>query len=404
MKTAVKIQLATMMFLEFFIWGAWYVTMGTYLTQAFKASGTALAQAYETQSIGALIAPFIIGLIADRYFAAQKVLGILHLLGGTLLLLAGRQGQFSDFYPFILCYMILFMPTLALVNAVAFRQMKDPSKEFASIRTLGTLGWIVAGFVIGSMGWEQTLSLEKTFFMAGTASCCLGLFSFSLPNTPPHKDKNEKINLKAILGLEALALLKDRSYLLFFVTSILLCIPLAFYYQHANQFLNELGMEAAASKMALGQFSELLFLLLLPYVLKRFGFKTTLIIGLLGWGIRYLLFAFGSLETSSWMLFLGILLHGICYDFFFVSGQIYTDAKAGKKYRSAAQGLITLATYGVGMMIGFRVAGTLTDFYQLSAGHNWQQIWLKPSIFAFTVLILFLITFKNQPLNKKQYE
>jgi nucleoside transporter len=225
-----------------------------------------------------------------------------------------------------------------------------------------------------------------------------------LPNTPPHQDEKDDVNLRAILGLEAFSLFKDRAYLLFFVTSILVCIPLAFYYQHANQFLNEIGMEAAASKMALGQFSELLFLLILPLFLKRFGFKKTLIIGLLAWGVRYLLFAFGNIETSAWMLYVGILLHGICYDFFFVSGQIYTDAKAEKKNRSAAQGLITLATYGLGMFIGFRVAGALTDFYQTAQGHLWEQIWMKPSIFAFTVLILFLFTFKNQPLNKKQNE
>lgn len=393
-----------MMFLEFFIWGAWYVTMGTYLTQAFDADGTALAQAYETQSIGALIAPFVIGLIADRYVAAQKLLGGLHLVGGLLLILAANQGQFTLFYPFIFFYMILFMPTLALVNAVAFRQMKNPTKEFASIRTLGTLGWIVAGVLIGQLGWEKTSLLKNTFYMGGIAALSLGLFSFTLPHTPPHKDKRDKIKLSSILGLEALSLLKDRAYLLFFITSILVCIPLAFYYQHANQFLNEIGMEAAASKMALGQFSELLFLLVLPIFLKRFGFKTTLIVGLLGWGIRYLFFAFGNIETSVWMLFIGIILHGICYDFFFVSGQIYTDAKAEKNNKSAAQGLITLATYGLGMFIGFRVAGILTDFYQTAQGHNWQQIWLNPSIFAFTVLILFLITFKNQSLNKKQYE
>ena len=388
-----------MMFLEFFVWGGWYVTMGTYLTQTFRASGVDLALAYETQSIGALIAPFIVGLIADRYFAAQKLLGVLHLFGGVLLILAVNQNSFLLFYSFLLSYMILFMPTLALVNAIALRKMKDPSKEFAAIRTLGTLGWIAAGLSIGKLGWEKTLSLENTFIMAGVASIFLGLYSFFLPNTPPLNDRNEKINLKSALGLESLVLLKDRSYVLFFITSVLVCIPLAFYYQHANQFLNELGMEAAASKMALGQFSELLFLLVLPFFLKRFGFKLTLIVGLLGWGIRYLLFAFGNIETTSWILFLGIVLHGICYDFFFVSGQIYTDAKAGKKFRSAAQGLITLATYGFGMLIGFRIAGTLTDYYILHNGHDWEQIWLKPSIFAFTVLILFLYTFKNKPIN-----
>lgn len=396
MKSTTRLQLSMMMALEFFIWGGWFVTMGTFLTQAYNASGSQLAMAYETQSIGAVIAPFVIGLIADRYFSAQKVLGVLHLVGAVLLFSAGRSENFSMFYPYILLYMLLYMPTLALTNAVAFRQMKDPSKEFAPIRVLGSLGWIGAGLLIGYWGWENNAVLENTFYMTAAASAFLGIFSFFLPDTPPDKEAQKKNSIRDILGLEALSLLKDKGYLLFFITSILICIPLAFYYQHANQFFNELGMEAAAGKMTLGQMSEVGFLLLLPLFLKRFGFKMTLVVGLLAWGIRYLLFAYGDVGEQSWMLILGILLHGICYDFFFVSGQIYTDFKAGKQYKSAAQGLITLATYGFGMLGGFRIAGWITDSYALNQGHNWAKIWSLPAIFAFAILIVFLIVFKNE--------
>ena len=401
MKLITRLQLSFLFFLQFFIWGGWFVTMGTFLSQSFGASGSQLAMAYETQSIGAIIAPFIIGLIADRYFAAQKILGILHLLGAGLLFLAGESNSFGNFYPYIFIYMLLYMPTLALVNSVAFGQMKNPSKEFAAIRVLGSIGWIIAGLSIGYLSWENTQLLKYTFYMTSAASLLLGVFSFSLPNTPPKINIGEKISFKEILGFDALALLKNRSYLIFFISSILVCIPLAFYYQHANQFLNEVGIQAAASKMVLGQISEVLFLLLLPIFLNRYGIKKVLIIGVLAWGIRYLLFAYGNAGENTWMLLLGIILHGICYDFFFVSGQIYTDFKAGEKYKSSAQGLITLATYGLGMLIGFRFAGWLTDQYVSESGHFWKEIWIQPAIFSFVILILFLISFKSETIKIK---
>ena len=390
-----------MMFLEFFIWGGWFVTMGTFLSQSFNASGLQLANAYETQSIGAIIAPFIIGLIADRYFSAQKILGFLHLSGAFLLYMAGSSNDFSSFYPFVLLYMILYMPTLALVNSVAFRQMSDPSKEFPPIRVFGTVGWIIAGLVIGFLGWESENLLAYTFYLTASASAILGVFSFTLPSTPPTADKGD-YSIKKILGLDALSLLKDKNYLIFFISSILICIPLAFYYQHANQFLNELGMSRAAAVMSLGQISEALFILLLPIFLKRYGIKITLIIGMLAWAIRYILFAYGDVGEKSWMLILGVILHGICYDFFFVSGQIYTDNKAGEQFKSSAQGLITLATYGLGMLIGFRSAGYITDQYAVDGGHDWAQIWMIPSGFALLVLIFFILTFKNEKIELKQ--
>ena len=397
MNSKIKLQLSSMMFLEFFIWGGWFVTMGTFLSQSFNASGSQLATAYETQSIGAIIAPFIIGLIADRYFSAQKILGFLHLVGALLLYLAGSSNSFISFYPFILMYMILYMPTLALVNSVAFRQMKDPSKEFPPIRVFGTVGWIIAGLIIGYLGWESQKLLENTFYVTASASLILGIFSFTLPNTPPTADKGD-YSISKILGLDALSLLKDTKYLIFFMSSILICIPLAFYYQHANQFLNEIGMPKAAAVMTLGQISEALFILLLPIFLKRYGIKTTLIVGMLAWVLRYLLFAYGDVGQGTWMLIIGVILHGICYDFFFVSGQIYTDFKAGEQFKSSAQGLITLATYGLGMLIGFRIAGNITDLYATSSGHDWTQIWMLPSGFALFVLIFFIITFRDEKI------
>ena len=396
-----RFQLSFLFFLEFFIWGGWFVTMGTFLSQEFNASGGQLALAYETQSIGAIIAPFVVGLIADRYFEAQKILGILHIIGASLLYMASNSASFSNFYPYIFIYMLLYMPTLALSNSVAFHQMEDPSKQFASIRVLGSVGWIVAGLVIGFFAWEGTQTLKYSFYMSSGASAILGIYCFMLPNTPPKLSSNKKLSFREIMGIDALSMLKDKGFLFFFIASILICVPLAFYYQHANQFLNELGMKAAASKMILGQISEVLFLLLLPIFIKRYGIKNALIVGILAWGIRYILFAYGNVGTQVWMLIFGIILHGVCYDFFFVSGQIYTDFKAGEKFKSTAQGLITLATYGVGMLIGFRFAGWLTDQYVTDSGHLWKNIWIQPAIFSFVVLTLFLIFFKNETIKIK---
>lgn len=301
------------------------------------------------------------------------------------------------------------MPTLALVNSISFTQMKNPAKEFSFVRVFGTIGWIVAGLIISYVFlWDSEASrgeglLKNTFLMVAIASAVLGLFSFTLPKTPPKVKTGEKVSISSILGLDALKLLKDRNFLIFFISSILICIPLAFYYQNANPFLSEIGMENPTGKMTIGQGSEVLFMLLLPYFFKKFGFKNTLIAGMLAWTIRYLLFAYGNSGDLAFMLILGIALHGICYDFFFVSGQIYTDSKAGDKFKSAAQGLITLATYGVGMLIGFWVAGKITDSYLLSEGvHSWTDIWTFPAIFAFGAMVLFAIFFKNEEVEYKE--
>jgi len=398
MKGTTRIQLSVMMFLNFFIWGGWFVTLGTYLGKALQSSGTQISLAYLTQSIGAIIAPFIIGLIADRFFPAQKILALLHIAGAIILWNASRVGDFGSFFPTILIYMIVYMPTLALVNSISFRQMQTPSKDFPLIRVLGTIGWIVAGFAISFFGWDEQgkeILLGNTFKMVAVASLLLGIFSFTLPNTPPAK-KGQKTSVAEVLGLDALRLLKKRSYLLFFVASIAICIPLAFYYNFTNLFLNEKGMQKTASIQSLGQVSEILFMVLMPFLFIRLGVKKMLAIGMFAWALRYVLFAYGNIDASYWMLITGIVLHGICYDFFFVTGQIYTDNLAGERFKSAAQGLITLATYGVGMLIGSLVSGPIIDAYKTTDNHDWKSIWLIPAAISLIVVLLFLIMFREE--------
>ncbi|MGB0788444.1 MAG: nucleoside permease [Marinirhabdus sp.] len=408
MKAITRIQLSVMMFLEFFIWGGWFVTMGTFLGANLTATGAETAMAYSTQSWGAIIAPFIIGLIADRFFNAERILGILHLIGAVLMYQMSQATDFNVFYPYVLGYMIAYMPTLALVNSVSFNQMKDPSKDFPLIRVWGTVGWIVAGLLISfAFKWDALENIENgmlanTFLMTAVASVILGVFSFVLPKTPPSVAKGEKVSVRDILGLDALNLLKDRNFLVFFLSSVLICIPLAFYYQNLSPFLTESGVENSTAWASAGQISEVLFMLLLPFFFKKYGFKKTILIGMLAWAIRYVLFAYGNSGELFFMVIMGIVLHGICYDFFFVSGQIYTDSKAGEKVKSAAQGLITLATYGVGMLVGFFIAGKVTDANLLEqAGHDWNNIWVFPAIFAVVVFLIFALLFKPEKIEYK---
>jgi len=392
-----------MMFLQFFIWGGWFVTLGTFLNQNLGADGPQTGMAFSTQSWGAIIAPFFIGLIADRFFNAERILAVLHLIGAVLMYLMAQATDFAAFYPLVLGYMLAYMPTLALVNSVSFGQMQQPEREFGQIRVWGTIGWIAAGLVISYLfGWDAAEAiaagaLQNTFLMCAAASLALGLYSFTLPATPPAA-RGSQVKIGELLGLDALKLLKDRNFALFFVSSILICIPLAFYYQNANPFLTAVGVENATGKMTLGQVSEVAFMLALPLFLNRFGIRWTLILGMAAWVLRYVLFAYGDAGSGMALLLVGIALHGICYDFFFVSGQIYTNSKAGPAYKSAAQGLITLATYGIGMLIGFSVAGQVTQAYTTTAGADWTQIWLFPAGFAAVVLVLFALIFKNETL------
>jgi len=397
MKSITRIQLSAMMFLEFFVWGAWYVTMGTYLDKVLHASGVQVGAAYSAMAIATIISPFFVGMIADRFFSAQRVLGVLHLIGAALLYYITKIGDADVFYWILLLYSLMYAPTLALANSVAFRQMSDPSKEFASIRVLGTIGWIVTGWMIDKVFHVSTDQLAFTFKMAAVASLVLGLLSFFLPDTPP-KAKGTKATFSQILGADAFVLFKDRSFTIFFIASILICIPLSFYYSFTNLFLTDAGMKDATSNMTFGQFSEAVFILLIPVFFRWLGVKWMIALGMIAWTVRFLFFGCGDAGANLWMLFAGIILHGVCFDFFFVTGQIYTDSKAGVRIQSQAQGMITMATYGIGMWIGTLLSGYVKDHYTINDIVNWRSVWMVPAAIAAAVLVLFVLFFKD---NKK---
>ncbi|MFI5194516.1 MAG: nucleoside permease [Chitinophagales bacterium] len=396
MKPATAFLLCVMMFLEYFVWGAWYVTMSTYMGANLHSTGIQIGAAYSALAIATMISPFFIGLIADRFFAAQRIMGLLHLIGAALLFVVTMVTGNTPFYWIILLYSLLYMPTIALSNSIAFYQMSDPGRQFPWIRVFGTLGWIVAGLLIGNLHWEKSApSLLNTFYLAAGASLLIGLISFILPNTPP-KARSAEMSATRALGTDAFVLFKNRPYLIFFIAAILVCIPLSFYYGFANAFLNEIGLQNAASKMILGQFSEGLFILAIPFLFNRIGVKNMLLMGMSAWILRYVCFAYGNLSSNLWMLYAGIILHGVCYDFFFVTGYMYTEKKAGPGIKNAAQGLFTFATYGVGMFIGTWFSGFVVENYKIETGHNWLRIWFVPAYIALGVLICFILFFREK--------
>jgi nucleoside transporter len=394
MKKSTGISLALMMFLQYFIWSAWYVTMGTYMEANLAATGQDIGQAFSALALATMISPFLVGTIADRFFAAQKIMGVLHLVGALLLVAATRVGDSQWFYWVILAYSLVYMPTVALSNSVAFAQMTDPGRQFPWIRVFGTLGWIVAGLLVGTLEIEKT---PETFYLAAGVSVALGILSFALPNTPPRGREADEST--ALFSRESLSIFKDRAYSIFFIAAILVCIPLAFYYGFANPFLNEIGMHKPAQKMILGQFSEGLFILAIPFLFNRIGVKNILLIGILAWILRYTLFAYGYGEPNGWMIYLGIILHGVCYDFFFVTGYMYSEKKAGEKNKNAAQGLFTFATYGLGMVIGTWFSGMVADSYVVGDGHDWQSVWLIPAGIAAAVLVYFILFFRDKKVS-----
>jgi nucleoside transporter len=404
MKLGIRVQLSLMMFLQFCVWGTWYGQMSKYLTVQLNATGDQVGSAYAAFSIAMIIAPFFIGMLADRYFAAQRVLGILNLLGSAILMWLITIRDADTFFWVFVLYCLTFAPTIALTSSIAMRQMTMPEKEFPAIRLFGTIAWIVITNMVGFMGvGDQVVIFQMSMILAAA----LGVLAFFLPNTPP--TATGPVSVAQIIGKDAFVLFKDRSFLVFFISSILICIPLSFYYTWANPSLTDTYQAAyptetpasfnIENKMSLGQASEVIFMILLPLAYAKLGIKKILMVGLLAWIVRFVFFGYGTPDTSAWMLYSAILLHGVCFDFFFVSGQIYTDAKAGLKIKSQAQGLITLATYGFGMFIGSIVAGKVKDLFTPDGVTNWTNVWLVPAGIAIAVLILFILFFTDN--NKK---
>jgi nucleoside transporter len=409
MKKGITAQLSAMMFLQFFIWGAWYTTVGNFM----KANGMndLTHWPYTVNPIAAIVAPFFLGLIADRYFNAERVLAVLHLLGGILMLITPSfKGNPVLFIVMLLLYNLCYMPTLGLTNSVAFHNIKDQAKQFPLIRVFGTIGWIVAGLFISFVLGRFTGSVlpDKTplpLYTTGIASMLLGFYAFTLPKTPPPA-KNEKVSMRSIIGVDALKQLKSGPFFVFLASSFLICIPLAAYYNFAPIFIENMGFSKPAGTMTIGQMSETIFMLLMPFFFARLGVKKMLLVGMAAWVIRYVLFTFSAPAQVVWMILTGIALHGICYDFFFVTGQIYVDTKSTPAIRSQAQGMLVLFTYGLGMLIGAQIAGEVYNHFCFETGsmtaRQWPVFWWLPAVFAAVILVLFALLFEDKKLEDKK--
>lgn len=401
MTASMRARLGTMLFLQYFIWGAWYVTLGTWLAQGLHFTGEQIGLAAGATAVGAIVSPFLVGFVADRLAATERMLAVLHGAGAVLLYIASRQTGFGPLYSVVLLYCFFFMPTLSLTNSLAFRQMSDPQTQFGPIRVMGTLGWIVAGLLVGALRVEATAWPMR---LAALSSAIMAVYSLTLPHTPPVAAATDW-SFSSIFPREAVKLLGDRSVAVFAAASFLICIPLQFYYAFTNLFLNQRGVVNAAGKMTGGQMSELFCMLLLPFFFRRLGVKYMLVTGMLAWAARYLFFAYGNSTSLVWMFWAGILLHGICYDFFFVTGQIYIDQKASPHLRAAAQGMITFLTYGVGMFVGSWLSGSIVQRYSTTVDgaqtYDWRAVWLFPAIFSAVVLLAFLLTFTDRKPAKK---
>ncbi len=427
----VRTRLSVMMLLQYFVWGAWYVTLSSYMASAINATGGRLfsdeliGQAYGTAAIAAMIAPIFVGMIADRFFSTERILAVLHLTSAILLYMVSCADASVTLYVGLLLYFLAYMPTLALTNSLSFHHLAEPGREFPAIRVWGTIGWIVAGILVGSLrlananwgfvfdrpfGLPLNLSLGSALapsasiqstsvpmLLAAAAEIVLGVYCFFLPHTPPG-NTGKSISVRDALGLDALALFKKRSFMVFMICSFLVCIPLQFYYTFTNQFLNELGVQGAAAKQTYGQMSEIVFMMLMPFFFARLGVKWMLLTGMLAWAVRYVLFAFGNSGDEMWMLIVGIVLHGVCYDFFFVTGQIYVDSKSPSNFRASAQGLLAFATLGLGLFVGSMISGKIVGSFatpDAAFPHDWRSIWLAPAAMAVFVLIVFAFFFRD---------
>ena len=417
MSPIIRIQLSIMMFLQYFLWGSWFVTLGTFIGAGLQFTGSQIGWCYAAMPLAAIVSPFFVGMIADRFLATEKILAGLHLIGAGLLYYASMQTTFSGMMTVLLLYALTYMPTLALTNSLSFEQMKSPEKEFPAIRVLGTIGWIAAGLLIGKLrvqdgqfwvnfnGVEGGAGIEATRFpmvIGAGAALVMGLYCFFLPHTPP-KRKSGAITARDVLGLDAISLMKDPSFAIFMVSSFLICMPLQFYYAFTNDFLNNIGIQESAARMSYGQMSEIVFMLIMPLFFVRLGVKYMLVVGMAAWVARYFLFSAGSNVTMvdgkavfNSALLVGILLHGVCYDFFFVTGQIYVDQKAPRAIRAAAQGFLALVTLGIGSAVGSITAGYVKDLFTKDGNIQWKEFWQVPAYAALFVLVVFVFLFREK--------
>jgi nucleoside transporter len=425
MKTSVRAQLMVMMFIQFFVWGTWYVAMGVYLPK-IGFTNSQIGLAYSSTGWAAIVTPFFMGMIADRFFPAQYVLAALNLVGAALLWMAAITTAPTLFLVYLIAYTMCFMPTLSLTSAIAFNQMDSPQKQFPAIRVMGTVAWIAAGVVVsliyldgttgglrlafgeaGKTGLQSIVETAWTFKLGAVCALVMGVYALTLPNTPP-KLAGKKVMVRDVLGLDALALLKDRSFLVFILSSLLVCIPLSFYYGFAASYLAGGGVKNITAVMSLGQASEFFFMLVIPFFFARLGVKKMLLVGMGAWVLRYLCFGMGNGQGLIALWYVGVLLHGVCYDFFFVTGQIYTDMRAPKELQASAQGLFALATWGIGMTIGTTASGWVADFFskpgatpEAAKVMDWFGIWMTPAALAFIVFLIFLVFFSEKGLEKK---
>ncbi|MFL6280673.1 MAG: MFS transporter, partial [Vicinamibacterales bacterium] len=378
-----KTRLGLMMFLEYVIWGSWYVTISTYLTQTLHFSGTQAGAVFGTVSVASLVSPFFVGLVADRFFATERVMSVLYLLSAVFVFMVTRAETFAAVYTLMLVFCLCYFPTIALTNSITMQQVADPGRDFPPIRTMGTLGWIVINLIVGFMRVEAGTT---PFLLASMACVVMAIYSLvALPHTPPPA-RGQQVTLRRVLGLDALAMMKQRTFAVFAIASVLACIPLTFYYSFTNAYLNDVGVVNAAGKMSLGQMSELVMMLSMPFIFRIASVRAILLTGLAAWAARYLLLAYGNPGPGMWMFYIAIVLHGVCYDFFFVTGQLYTDQEAPADLRSTAQGFITFITYGVGMLIGSLLSGSALDYFSATTAtgvvRDWHSFWISSAVMS----------------------
>jgi nucleoside transporter len=401
-----KIRLGVMMFVNYIVWGAWYVTISTYLTQTLHFTGTQAGAVFSTVSVACLFSPFFIGLVADRYFATERVMAALYALAALLMFILPRATGFPMVYAIMLTFCLCYFPTVALTNSVGMQLVKNPGKEFPALRLMGTIGWIFVGNLIGYLKVEASTT---PFLITAIASIVMMFISlFLLPHMPP-KDKGRSFNFSRAVGLDALQMLKDKTFLVFAVASILACIPITFYFSFTNDYLNEASVTNAAGKMTLGQVSEVVMMLLMPLVLRWASVRKILIAGLMFWTLRYALLAFGDPGPKLWMFIAAIMLHGVCYDFFLLTGQLYTDQEAPPHLRNTAQGFIFFITYGIGMLLGSLLSGSFVDYFTKQVNgtliRDWKTFWLTSAAGSFVILIVILLFFRtDEKIRPKEEE